>query len=206
LLSDVLLLVMVTLFGFAFITNATPFFGASYTLVATAELISAGLNLGNFALVVLATALGATLAKMVLYSGALGLRKKLTKNKNIRLFNEWLQRRSFFLALFVTAFIPLLPLDDYIYIGAGANKARLGPMLGVTFPAKIAKSAFEIFLEVNGILGLRALTKNLLGFSVVEFSILFSALFIVLGVALYKLDWEALFKKARARVITTRNV
>ena len=202
-LSDTLIIVLITLFGVSFITNATPFFGASYTLLATTELISAGLNLGNFGLIVLATALGATLAKIVLYSGALEFRKTLTRNKNVRLFNEWLQRRSFFVALFVTAFVPVLPLDDYIYIGAGANKAKLTPMLGVTLPAKLAKSAFEIFLEVNGILGLKALTKNLIGFSLVEFSVLFSVLFIVLGVVLYKLDWEALLK--RARVITTKS-
>ncbi len=187
-----MIIVLVTLFGIAFVTNATPFFGASYTLIATAELISSGVSLENFALVVLFTALGATLAKLVMYSGAFGLRKELNKNKNVRLLHEWLQRRSFYAALFITAFAPLLPLDDYIYIGAGANRAKITPMLGVTFPAKVAKSSLEIYLELKGILGLVSLTKGLSG---LEVSILLSVLFIVLGFALYKLDWGALIQR-----------
>ena len=190
------LLVLLTLFVVSLVTNATPFFGASYTLIATAELISSGFSLGNFALIVLITALGATLAKIVLFSGALGFRKELTKNKNVRLFHQWLNKRSFFVTLFVTAFIPGLPLDDYVYIGAGANRARLAPMLGVTFVAKLAKSAVEIFLEFNGILGLSALTRNTFGLSRLELSIILSVFFVVLGIVLYKLDWEGLLKRA----------
>jgi hypothetical protein len=191
-----LLLVLATLFGVSLLSNATPFFGASYTLIATAELISAGFTLANFGLIVLVTALGATLAKIVIYSGAFGFRRELTKNRNIRLFDEWLNKRSFLIALFVSAFIPVLPLDDYIYIGAGANKAGLAPMLGVTLLAKLAKSAFEIFVEFNGILGISVLTKSVFGVTSVEFSIILSVFFIALGVALYKLDWEPLLKRA----------
>jgi hypothetical protein len=200
--ADGLLLVLITLFGVSLITNATPFFGASYTLIATAELISEGYNLNNFLLIVFATGLGATIAKGVLYSGAFGLRKELTKNKNVRLFHEWLHRRSFFVALFVTAFIPVLPLDDYIYIGAGANKAALLPMLGVTFLAKLAKSTFEIYLEFNGILDISSFTRSYFGISWLEFSIILSAFFIVLGVVLYKMDWEYALK--RVGLIKTR--
>ncbi len=186
------LIVLLTLFGISFITNATPFFGASYTLLATAELISKGFSFENFGVVVLVTGAGAALAKLVLYSGALGLRKELTRNKNVRLFHEWLGKRSYFAALFLTAFVPALPLDDYIYIGAGANRARIAPMLGVTFPAKLAKSAFEILLEFSGILGL----KNVLGLSWIELSIVFSLFFIILGIVLYKLDWESLLRRS----------
>lgn len=194
--SDLLLL-LATLFGVTLVANATPFFGASYTLIATTELISNGYNLENFVLFVIVTALGATLAKIVLYTGAFGFRHELTRNKNIRLFHAWLRRRSFYVALFVTAFIPLLPLDDYVYIGAGANKASLAPMLGVTFIAKLAKSAFEISLEVSGILEIVNATKNILGLSALELSILFSIFFIVLGIVLYKINWESMLKRAR---------
>lgn len=193
--SDFLLL-LATLFAVTLASNATPFFGASYTLIATTELITTGFTMGNFILVVLVTGLGATLAKIVLYTGAFELRRELTRNKNIRLFHEWLRRRSFYVALFVTAFIPLLPLDDYVYIGAGANKASLAPMLGVTFIAKLAKSAFEISLELSGILEIVNVTKNYLGLSAVELSILFSLFFIVLGIVLYKIDWESILKRA----------
>ena len=194
-LSEDFLLVLASLFGISFITNATPFFGASYTLIATAELVSSGFSSGNFFIIVLITGLGATLAKIVLYSGALGLRKELTRNKNIRLLHEWLLKRSFFVALFITAFVPALPLDDNIYIGAGANKAKLAPMLGVTFFAKLAKSAVEIFLEFNGIVDISAITRNIFGFSKLEFSIILSVFFVILGVVLYKLDWESILRK-----------
>jgi arginine exporter protein ArgO len=191
------LLILITLFGISLVTNATPFLGASYTLLATAELISMGYSPANFALIVIITGAGATFAKIVLYSGALGLRRELARNKNVRLFHEWLHKRSFYVTLFITAIIPALPLDDYIYIGAGANRARLGPMVGVTFLAKLAKSAVEIFLEFNGILGLSSFTRRIFGFSWLEFSLLTALLFVVLGVVIYKLDWESLLRRAR---------
>lgn len=100
------------------------------------------------------TGLGATLAKIVVYSGALGFRKQLRKNKNVRLFQGWFKNRTFFVALFVTALVPALPLDDYMYIGAGANKTKLLPMIGVTLHAKISNSAIEIYMESTGIIGL----------------------------------------------------
>ena len=186
---------MITLFAVSLVTNATPFFGASYTLIATAELISEGFNLENFGLIVLVTGLGATLAKLVLYTGALGLHNKLMRNKNIRLFGDWLNKRSFLVALFITAFAPALPLDDYIYIGGGANRAKIPPMLGVTFLAKLAKSTVEIFLEFNGILTLTAFTRNIFGLSWVGLSIITSFAFIILGIVLYKMDWEYLLRR-----------
>ncbi len=178
--------------GISFASNALPFFGVSYTLLATSELMALGFSVENFLLIVAVTAIGATLAKIILYSGALGLRKQLIKNKNMSLLGLWLQRRSFYLALFLTAIVPALPLDDYIYIGAGANKAKLAPMIGVTLVAKIAKSLAEIYVEFTGILGISEILKV----SGLEFSLFLSALFIVLGVVLYKLDWESLLKKA----------
>ena len=99
-------------------------------------------------------------------------------------------KTGFYLALFVTALIPGLPLDDYVYVGAGANSAKLAPMLGVTFLAKLAKSAFEILLEFSGIISIIFLTHRYLGLSRLEFSILLSAVFIVLGVVIYKVDWQ----------------
>jgi hypothetical protein len=188
LFSELSLIILATLFGVSFASNAVPFFGVSYTLIATADLIASGFNLANFGAIVLVTALGATLAKIILYTGALGLQGKLTRNKNIRLFQNWLHNRSFYPALFITAFVPILPLDDYIYIGAGANKARLAPMLGVTMLAKLAKSAFEIYLEFKGLIGLSYFTRM----SGLELSISLSIMFVVLGVVLYKLDWQNL--------------
>jgi hypothetical protein len=184
------------LFLVSFVANATAFFGASYTFIATAELAATGVNLESFALVVLVTALGATIGKIVIYFSALGLENSLKKNKNVRLLGTWLGKSGFYLGLFVTALLPALPLDDYVYIGAGANRGRLAPMLGVTFLAKLVKSAFEILLELSGLLEITKLTHHLFGLTGLQLSILASAAFILLGIAIYKIDWEPLAVKA----------
>jgi hypothetical protein len=184
------LLRLFVLFLISFVSNATAFFGASYTLIATAELSATGVNLTSFTLVVFATALGATLGKIVIYFTAVGLQKSLLKNRNVRLLGTWLGKSGFYLGLFVTALLPGLPFDDYVYIGAGANRGRLGPMLGVTFLAKLAKSAFEILLELSGLLEVSRLTHHLLGLSRLQLSIVASGVFVVLGIVTYKVDWE----------------
>ena len=179
------------------VSNATPFFGASYTFLATTELLANGVNLDSFGVVVFVSALGASLGKVVIYAGAKGFQRSLRKNKNVRLLGRWLGKTGFYLALFVTALIPVLPLDDYVYLGAGANNARLASMLGVTFMAKLAKSAFEILLELSGIIEIATLTHRFLGLSRLDTSILLSVAMIILGIVIYKIDWEATINAAR---------
>ena len=117
------LLSILFLFVIAFISNATPFFGASYTLLATTVLFAYGFTINAFVLVVLVTAIGASLAKLVLYYGGKSAKGQLRKNRNVNLLERWLRHRSFLAVVFVTAVIPGLPLDDYVYIVAGANSA-----------------------------------------------------------------------------------
>jgi membrane protein DedA with SNARE-associated domain len=195
-----MLVELVVLFLVTFASNATPFFGVSYTLISTSYLLLVGVNAESFILVVATTGLGAALAKTLIYFGGLGFGGKLRNNRNVRLLSVWIKRRSFYVALFVAAFIPVLPLDDYIYIGAGANKAKLSSMLLVTFAAKIAKSAFEISLELYGILNITGYLKslNINGF---ELSVILSVFFVVLGVVVYRLDWGGLVDRLKAAFI-----
>ena len=181
---------LLLLFVLSFVSNATAFFGASYTLLGTAELSASGVTLENFAIVVFVTAVGATLGKIVIYATALGFRGTLVKNRNVRLLGTWIGKSGFYLGLFITALLPALPFDDYVYIGAGANRGRLAPMLGVTFLAKLGKSAFEILLELSGLLEISKLTHNLLGLNRLQLSIVASAAFVVIGIVTYKVDWE----------------
>jgi hypothetical protein len=178
------------LFVISLVSNATPFFGAAYTLVATAELISFGFSVEGFILVVCITAAGAAIGKLVIYGGAKGFRRQLARNKNVQLLSPWLQDRRFLAVVFVTAVIPMLPLDDFIYIGAGAARAKLAPMLSVTIAAKLVKSAFEIGLEYLGILGTANLATHFLGLSRFEFSIFLIIVMMIIGVFLFKYDWE----------------
>jgi len=191
-LNGSFMLSLLALFGISFGANATPFAGASYTLLSVTYLISMGFNIPNFVIVVLVTSLGATLAKLVIYSGAFGFRRQLSRNKNAMLFHQWLSKRSFYVTLFVTSFLPALPLDDYLYIGAGANKAKIAPLMTVAFPSKLLKSAVEIFLEYNGILGL----SHFSGTSSLELSAASCVVFVILGIVLYKLDWSELLSRA----------
>jgi hypothetical protein len=185
---------LVGLFFVSLVSNATPFFGASYTLIATSELIAFGFSVDAFVLVVVVTAAGAALGKIIIYGAATGFKSTLSRNKNVQLLARWLQDRRFLVAVFVTAVVPLLPLDDYIYIGAGAARTRLAPMFGVTIAAKLVKSAFEIALEVYGVLKI----TSFLGLRPLDFSLLLTAVFIVLGVFLFKFDWEGALRRATA--------
>lgn len=177
------------LFVVSLVSNATPFFGASYTLIATTELISFGFSVEAFTLVVGITAIGAALGKLAIYGGAKVFKRQLAANKNVQLLDRWLERRRFLVALFVTAVVPLLPLDDYIFIGAGASKAKLIPMMSVTVAAKVVKSAVEIALEFFGILNIAYLTRHIFGLSGLELSAILSVVMVVLGVFIFKYDW-----------------
>lgn len=187
---------LLIIFLISLVANATAFFGASYTLIATAYLATTGVSVGSFVTIVFVTALGATLGKLVIYYTAVGLKGSLQKNRNVKLLGTWLGRSGFYVGLFVTALLPVLPLDDYVYIGAGANRGKLAPMLGVTFLAKLAKSSFEIFLELSGILEISKLTNRFLGLSRFEISVVASVAFVVIGIAIYKVDWEPIVSQA----------
>ena len=62
---------VVFLFVISLASNATPFFGASYTLLATTILFGFGVTIGSFGLVVAVSATGVSIGKLVLYAGGL---------------------------------------------------------------------------------------------------------------------------------------
>ena len=183
---------MVVVLVVSFLSNVSPFVGASYTLLATLYLTLIGFTPLNFVAVVIVSAIGATLAKVVIYFGAFGFRDVLVKNKNVRLIGRYSSTETFYLVLFVTSLLPVFPFDDFIYIGAGATSATLGLMSMVTLTAKVVKSAIEIALEFTILRDL----SQLFGLHSVELTILLTAVFICIGILVYKVDWE----KAYARL------
>ncbi|TMI40575.1 VTT domain-containing protein [Candidatus Bathyarchaeota archaeon] len=190
------LLSILFLFVIAFISNATPFFGASYTLLATTVLFAYGFTINAFVLVVLVTAIGASLAKLVLYYGGKSAKGQLRKNRNVNLLERWLRHRSFLAVVFVTAVIPGLPLDDYVYIVAGANSAKLVRLFTVTFLAKLVKGFIEIGLEYASF-GQIFPETGLFGLSRLVTSILLSVVFLLFGIVFFKLDMEKLFSRLK---------
>jgi len=177
-------------------SNATPFFGASYTLIATTALLADGFSVGNFVLIVFVTATGAALGKLVIYAGGKGFRGRLGQNKSVMILERMLERRLGLVVVFVTALIPGLPLDDYVYLGAGASSSRLTGMFIITFVAKVLKSFLEIGIEYAGLGRLYSAT-GLTGLSRIETSILFSIVFLIIGVVFYKVDLEKVISRLK---------
>ncbi len=176
-------------------SNVSPFFGASYTLLATLQLTLIGPSPFNFLVVVVVSAVGATLAKTVIYFGAFELKGVIGKNKNVQLIGRNASRREFYIALFLTALLPVLPLDDFIYIGAGASAASLSLMSLVTLLAKILKSGFEIAIELTL---LNSIGKAF-GFQRLDITIVLIAVFLVIGILIYRVDWEKAYQRIRPR-------
>ena len=177
-------------------SNATPFFGASYTLIATTALLADGFTLGNFVLIVLVTAAGASLGKLVIYGGGKRFSGRLGQNKTVMVLGRLLERKMGLAVVFVTAIIPGLPLDDYVYVGAGASSSRLTSMFIITFLAKILKSFLEIGIEYAG-LGRLYTATGLTGLSRLETSIFFSMVFLIVGVVFYKIDLERVISRLK---------
>lgn len=179
----------------SFLSNVFPFFGASYTLLAALQITLLGSTPYNFAVIVLVSALGATLAKAVIYFGGLGFRKPLLKNRNVRLIEKYSRTNGFFLVLFVAALLPVFPFDDFIFIGAGAALASLGAMLLVTLAAKVIKSTVEVAIELAILKGL----ATVFDFHRLDITIALSAVFVVIGIMVYKVDWEAVYGRLTGR-------
>ena len=177
-------------------SNATPFFGASYTLIATTALLANEFSVGSFVLIVFVTAAGASLGKLVIYAGGKGFRGKLGQNKTVIVLGRMLERKTDLAVVFVTALIPGLPLDDYVYLGAGASSSRLTGIFIITFFAKVLKSFLEIGVEYAG-LGRLYTATGLTGLSRLETSILLSAVFLIVGVVFYKVDLEKVISRLR---------
>lgn len=190
-----LIWILAVVFAVSFLSNVSPFVGASYTLLATLYLTLVGPTPLNFVAVAIVSAIGATTAKVVIYVGAFGFKGLLLKNKNVRLIGRYSSTGPFYLALFVTALLPVFPFDDYIYIGAGAASASLRQMLGVTLLAKVAKSVAEIALEYTILRGL----SNLLGLHRLDLTLLLAAAFVIIGIVVYKVDWEAVYDRIRGK-------
>ena len=179
----------------SFLSNVFPFFGASYTLLAALQVSLLGNTPYNFAVIVVASAVGATLAKAMIYVGGFGFRGFLLRNKNVRLIERYSSSEGFYVVLFIAAVLPVFPFDDFIFVGAGAALASLGAMLLVTFAAKVLKSLVEVAVELAI---LREVAK-VFDFHLLDITLALSAVFVVIGVLVYKVDWEALYRRVTGR-------
>ncbi len=108
---------------------------------------------------------------------------------------EGIPQEGLYLALFATALLPGLPLDDFIYVGAGASGASLELMSLVTLLAKLVKSAFEVAVEFTILKDV----GRVFDFNRLDATLALSALFLLIGIGIYKLDWEKAYRRLRLR-------
>lgn len=179
----------------SFLSNVFPFFGASYTLLAALQLSLLGPTPYHFAVIVLVSGVGATIAKPVIYFGGFGFRDYLLRNKNVKLIERYSSTKGFYFALFLAALLPVFPFDDFIFIGAGAALASLGAMLLVTLGAKILKSTVEVAIE----LAILKEVASVFNFHRLDVTLALTAVFLIIGIVVYKVDWERLYKRVTNR-------
>jgi|BEDMetMinimDraft_2_1075160.scaffolds.fasta_scaffold01757_5 uncharacterized membrane protein YdjX (TVP38/TMEM64 family) len=187
---------IIILFLISFISNATPFFGTPYTIIAVTILIRIGVDLYSFIIGVVVTGLGASLSKTVMYAIGLILRRPLKQNKNMAFLAKFVQFKSFYVTLFTLALIPFFPFDDYLFLGAGVVKSSLTKLLYITTLAKILKSAIEMTLELTGIIAITRITRSF-GITELEIGIISTVIFVILGYVLFKIDLEKYYNKIK---------
>ena len=179
----------------SFLSNVFPIAWASYTLLAALQLYLLGATPFHFVVIVIVSGVGATLAKALIYFSGLGFKDFLLRNKNVKLIKRYSATGGFFLALFLAALLPVFPFDDFIFIGAGAALASLGAMLLVTLAAKVIKSTVEVAVE----LAILKEVSSFFSFQRLDVTLALAAAFLVIGVVVYKLDWEAVYERVTGK-------
>ncbi len=189
-----LLYLMLAIFAVSFVANATPFTGVSYTLIATTLLIRFDAPPSMVALAIVASGVGAAVSKNVIYGAGAFMERWLGRNRNVNLLRRFSGSRYFYLALVVLAILPGFPVEDYVYFGSGAARIPLLKLNAYMLVAKLAKSAVEIPVELMGI-GLVSGYLSFLGLTPFDLGVISSIAFVLLGLAVFKLDWESLLER-----------
>lgn len=182
-----------SVFIVSFISNALPFFGEAYTVYAALILLKSRLSISSILIIILITALGASISKNASYALGIALRRPLKGTSAVKLVKALSNKAPLWILTLVLAALPGLPLDDYLYISVGAAginalKLNLYILLG-----KLMKSSVEIPIEL---LLFNALFMNLhrFGIELTQFQMLMAVLFTVLGVVVFKIDWIKIYK------------
>jgi len=196
---DTLLYYTMLVFAVSLVSNATPFFGAAYTVYASVILMNLKPNAPVIILFIVVTALGAALAKNTIYLIGVALRRPMAKSRNMTFLKGLLRLGFLWLVVVILAVIPGIPLDDYLYVGTGAAGASLSRLNAYVLLGKLIKSSIEIPIELTLLNTIYNATSTL-GLSRLEFQLTFAVVFTVVGVVLYKLDWWSIYNWFRRRI------
>ncbi|WP_243681280.1 hypothetical protein [Vulcanisaeta souniana] len=156
-------------FFISFIGNAVPFFGEAYTVYAALTLFNIRSSILSIALIIIVTALGATISKNVSYALGYALRKPpLKKTSAVKLIMFLSSKSPLWILVIILAALPGLPFDDYVYVGTGAasiNPLRLNAYVLI---GKLIKSSIEIPIELLLFSSLYGLLKPSIGLSMFQ--------------------------------------
>ncbi|MGC9133969.1 VTT domain-containing protein [Caldisphaera sp.] len=185
---------LLLVFWISFVSNAIPFGGPPYTIITATAIIQ--LNYNYFWELIILASLGAILSKIIIYLFGSLFKKPLLKNKNVKMLSS-LPNKYILLILFILSIIPVLPFDDYLYLAGGAAKISLLKMALIALIAKFSKTIIEIYIELKVI----TLASYLLSISKPDVAIILTVVFIAIGIAGFKIDWEKQYYKAKDVII-----
>jgi len=168
------------IFIISFIANSIPFVAIPYlAVIMTYSLFIQDLN--NKLVISFASALGATLGKLLIYSigGIVRLGFSEKTLKNLEVFNR-IAGKSLFLAIFLFASLPLP--DDILYIPVGIARYSIIKYFIAVLSGKVVMTSAVVFYVYT--------IKEV----AVEFTMLipiYVVLTIVLSYVIIKVDWSA---------------
>ena len=177
----------------AFVLNVIPFGAPPYVIFVAYEARYGGLGLWP---PILAAAAGAALAKMIMYVFGIGLRGPLRRNRNVRLLARYSDSRWAYLLAFVSTVVPVVPLDDFVYIAGGASGLRAKLMAAAAVTGKFVKT----IVEVTAFIYLSGAISGLTHVPEVYIMLVFVVGGAVAGLATFLADWESWARRLGLRI------
>lgn len=174
-------------FLISLISNSIPFVGLPYLNVLV--VLSPFLNFEDILFIVIVSALGASIGKIVIYTIGAGMRVTLSERtkENLIFFEKIFKKWGFFAILLFSA--SPLP-DDVLYIPLGIARYKISYYFLAVFLGKIVITSYVLVFGKIASEFMRDFINN----SFLSL-LLFFFLTTAVSVAVIKIDWKKLFEK-----------
>ncbi|MGC9079596.1 MAG: VTT domain-containing protein [Nanopusillaceae archaeon] len=181
------------LFFEALILNFIPMFGAPFVLLAVPVLVILGINIYNMLIISIILGLGAALGKTLMYylGYIFSFSRRIRENKNLLLVKRFSKTRNFKLAFFLTTLLPIFPFDDFLALILGMQREKFMIYFILLIIGKFLKSFVELILLVYVLQQISVIVE----IPLFELSIYSAIIFLLMSLALFKLDWEKYINK-----------
>lgn len=182
-----------SIFIVSFVSNALPFFGEAYTVYAVLILLRSKATISDILILILITALGASISKNISYTLGIALRRPLRRTSAVKLIRALSNKAPLWVLTLILSALPGLPLDDYLYISGGAARINALKLNLYILLGKLVKSSAEIPIEF---ILFNALFTNIhrFGIELYQFQVLMAIAFTVLGIIIFKIDWIRIYE------------